>query len=169
VTQQRTAKGRVYETKNAAGLQVGFGRIGQVHEKTNIPSQADSGDMEAQQRQQEDDELRRLQLKLARRAVADQPDEKPPGTIGRPEGPVPVPAATFWEILRLIVFDDASARCIDKTTNQRPELAFVNRNKAGDLIKWVEANPSKARNALTRHEIPRHFRATDGGVIWPKS
>jgi hypothetical protein len=81
----------------------------------------------------------------------------------------PIPHDTFWELFRLAVEENASARGLAVLTDKRDnDLAFVNRNKAGNIVKWVKAHSALARRALDRHELPRAFRATSDGVFPPE-
>jgi hypothetical protein len=91
---------------------------------------------------------------------------KPPG---RPKGSqVPIPEDTLLEVLRLVVHGHASARAIAKTTDERQELSFVNRIKAGGIKEWTETHLADARRAVDRQEIPADFPAAEGGVLLPK-
>jgi hypothetical protein len=81
----------------------------------------------------------------------------------------PIPLETFWELFRLAVEEEASARSLSRLTDESDNgFAFVNRNKTGNIVKWVKAHPARARRALDRHELPREFRATSDGVFPPK-
>jgi hypothetical protein len=94
---------------------------------------------------------------------------RPPARLGRPKGSeVPIPNDTFWTIFELAADEKASARRIDRVTNADPKLDFVNRVKAGRLVKWVADHPTAARAALRGKEIPKGFLATPDGVILPK-
>jgi hypothetical protein len=79
----------------------------------------------------------------------------------------PIPHETFWELFRLAVQEDASARALENLTDKRDDLEFVNRNKAGNIVKWVKSHPTLSRRAVDRHELPREFRATLDGVFPP--
>jgi hypothetical protein len=88
---------------------------------------------------------------------------------GRRKGSeVPIPDATVLEVLRLIVKKNARPRAIADATDGAVELSFVNRIKAGVIVKWAEMHPVKARRAVDRQEIPEDFPATDGGRKLPK-
>jgi hypothetical protein len=79
----------------------------------------------------------------------------------------PVPFKTFWPIFRLAVEEDASARRLAKETDEKPELEFVNRIKAGVLVAWVKENPEEAQRRLRVAELPPGFSATQDGVVFP--
>jgi hypothetical protein len=97
---------------------------------------------------------------------AKTPRARPLGSTNKWEGK-PIPDETFWELFRLAVEEDASARGLEKLTDERADLEFVNRNKAGNIVKWVKSHRTLARRALDRHELPRLFRATPDGVFPP--
>jgi hypothetical protein len=102
---------------------------------------------------------------------ANAPRDRLPGKDSSPnkwEGK-PIPHETFWELFRLAVEEEASARSLSTLTDESDNgLAFVNRNKAGNIVKWVKAHPTRARRALKWHELPREFRATPEGVFPPE-
>ena len=82
---------------------------------------------------------------------------------------MPIPVDTFWVVFERVVNEKASARAIWELTDTKPELAFVNRIKAGRIVKWVEAHPVEARRAVDpAREIPSDFPATSDGVVIPK-
>jgi hypothetical protein len=90
--------------------------------------------------------------------------------VGRPLGSeVPIPPDTVLEILRRVVEENASARAIADATDEDPGLSFVNRIKAGVIVKWVAKHPAEARRAVDRQEIPADFPATAAGVMLPNS
>jgi hypothetical protein len=100
--------------------------------------------------------------------VDDEPVAEQPKTRRPPHRPPDaIPFETFWELFRLAVKEDASARVLAKLTDERADLAFVNRNKTGNIVKWVKSHPTRARQAVDRHELPREFRATPDGVVPP--
>jgi hypothetical protein len=94
------------------------------------------------------------------------PETKKPGR--RKGSEVPISDDTVLEVLRLIVEENARPRAIADATDGAIELSFVNRIKAGAIVKWAEAHPVKARRAVDRQEIPADFPATDGGRLLPK-
>lgn len=85
---------------------------------------------------------------------------------GRPPGSF-VETETFWTVWGMVVLDDASARAIAKATDKNHDLEFVNRDKAGVIVKAVKRNRAAARRALGGRETPRGFSATSYGVKLP--
>jgi hypothetical protein len=57
---------------------------------------------------------------------------------------------------------------IAKKTDKDPELSYVNRIKAGVIVRWIHKHPRAARRALSGRRIPRDFPATPDGVLLPK-
>ena len=87
---------------------------------------------------------------------------------GRPKGSF-VGEKTFWVVWKMVLEDDASANNISKVTGETPELEFVNREKAGKIIKAVKANRRAARRAVFDRKPPRGFSATSYGFRLPES
>lgn len=89
------------------------------------------------------------------------------GTLEDDSRSWPVPFETFWPIFEAAVEDGASARALEKLTDEKPEYEFVNRIKLGVLVKWVERNPKEAQRRWRVAELPPGFSATDDGVVFP--
>jgi hypothetical protein len=116
------------------------------------------------------DYVRALEAFKLRRELEER-ERQPAGTNGS-QGDArgtPIPTDEFWELFRLAVEEDASARELARLTDERPDFAFVNRVKTGRITTWVQAHRKRARKALDRHELPREFAATPAGVFPPKS
>lgn len=91
------------------------------------------------------------------------------GEGGRPEGSqVAIPEETFWEVWRLALDENASARAIERATSTGSEWGFVNKEKAGVIVKAVRKNKATARRALADQITPPGFLVTDNGVLLPK-
>jgi hypothetical protein len=92
-----------------------------------------------------------------------------PGAGGRPKGSL-VETETFWKVWEMAL-DGRSARGIDKATGKNTGkgagLEFVNRIKAGVIVKAVRKNRPAAHRALGGRKTPRGFRATSAGVVLP--
>jgi hypothetical protein len=123
-----------------------------------------TAERDRQLRQVDEDELRELELEKKRA------EDEPRGAAdGEPETRrKPIPDDTFWAIFRRAVEEKASARELATWTDKQPELSFVHRIKAGDVVEWVRAHPILARRALDRQELPKGFSATPNGVIPPE-
>jgi hypothetical protein len=80
----------------------------------------------------------------------------------------PIPDPTLLEIFRLVVDEQASARRLATMTDERGDLTFVNRIKAGVIVEWIGAHEDEAKVALERQELPAQFPATSGGRLLPK-
>jgi hypothetical protein len=107
-----------------------------------------------------------IEFKLSAEPVK---EAKLPRKAGRPWGSeMPIPTDTFWSIFELAVVEEASARRIARDTGADRKMSFVNRDKAGRLVKWVADHPTAARAALRGREIPKGFLATPAGVLLPK-
>jgi len=86
---------------------------------------------------------------------------------GRPKGSF-VEAETFWTVWAMVLNENASAREIAKATDDADsELEFVNRDKAGVIVKAVRSNRTAARAALAGRKTPPGFSATLYGIKLP--
>ena len=89
-------------------------------------------------------------------------------TPGRPRGSeTPIDLDTFWTIFRMAV-EGASARRIARASEADAALTYINKAKAGVIVKWVAAHPAAAKHALGDQIIPKGFLATPDGVFLPK-
>jgi hypothetical protein len=84
---------------------------------------------------------------------------------GRPTGSV-VETETFWAVLEMGL-DGMSARAITRATDDRSDLAFVNRDKVAIILRAVAKNRKSAQRALDGRKIPPGFSATPNGVSLP--
>ncbi len=86
---------------------------------------------------------------------------------GRPKGSY-VEEETFWHVWGMAL-RGASARRIDEDS-KAPDFrfAYVNREKAGAIVKAVKKNRSAAQRALAGRETPPGFSATTYGIKLPK-
>jgi hypothetical protein len=91
------------------------------------------------------------------------PAPSPAAARGRPAGAQPIPSATFWAVVEMAL-EGKTARQIEKATEDN-SLAFVNREKVGEIIKWVEHDKPAAVEAKVAEKIPANFSATPDGVI----
>jgi hypothetical protein len=85
---------------------------------------------------------------------------------GRPEGSY-VEAETFWQVWAMALDEGASARRIADVTDADAGLVFVNRDKAGVIVKAVASNRGAARRALAGRKTPKGFSATPYGIKLP--
>jgi hypothetical protein len=80
-----------------------------------------------------------------------------------------VATETFWPVWEMAC-DGASANGIDNATNKGaiPGLEYVNRDKAGAIVKEVRADVTAAREALRLRKLPQPFVQTAAGVKLPQ-
>lgn len=98
--------------------------------------------------------------------AARRPDAAPTRQ-GRPAGSY-VERKTFEVVLKMIVDGHASAREIEQATRTNDGLEFVNRKKAGRIIRQIDGHRRAAKTALVAQKLPSGFRATPFGVLLPK-
>jgi hypothetical protein len=112
-------------------------------------------------------EARQVEL-LEEIAAAQRGDAAPTRKGGRPEGSY-IETERFWVVWKMAVDGHSSARAIERATRENHGLELVDRNKAGVIVRWVEAHRRAAKAALVSGKPPRGFRDTPYGVRLPKA
>ncbi len=64
--------------------------------------------------------------------------------------------------------NSSSVRAVALDVASEDWLEYVNRDKAGVIVGFVEENQAAARRALGGRRLPRGFSATSYGVLLPK-
>jgi hypothetical protein len=97
-------------------------------------------------------------------------DDEPGGEGGRPKGSF-VETETFWAVWTMAI-NGESARGVAKRTDPKQAhaeagLEFVNREKAGVIVKAVKTDVVAARRLLAGRKTPPGFSASPGGIELP--
>jgi hypothetical protein len=100
--------------------------------------------------------------------VAQRDGDAPTSRVGRREGSYIATVETFWAVWKMAL-DGKSGRGIEEATaaGNKDGLEFVNKTKAGVIVKWVTANRARAKRALGDQKTPRGFLVTPDGVLLP--
>ena len=71
----------------------------------------------------------------------------------------------FWRVWEMVLDEGASARGIAEAT--KGDRNFVNREKAGVIVKAIRADEAAARRALAGRQTPPGFRPPPRGIRLP--